>query len=403
MPRAALTASLLCALLAVSRVSSGEALRGSGPVVIGLVADLSSNGARQGNDVLKGAKLRVEVLNEAGRMGGRPLRLEALDMKDSPAEAAKAFTRLARDSRAAAVIATSFSNAGLILGSVADSLEVPLVSLSADDRVTTPEITQGGDGSPGLLRAFAFLTRPTASQTAGAMARYAMRNLSISRFATLFDPDDPLSTIQSLSFALAVRKGSGLVVASEEVHQDEESCSPQLKKIMDAKAEALFVSGSLEEALLAARDAKLLGMTALLIGNESWGAPFLERSGGTVRNAWFAAPLSPDTDALASISARFQAEFGEKPRSAALAGWDAAGLIADAILRAGSAEPVQVAAALERTRGYAAMLGTIDMDPKTHRAGRTSRGHHADHGRPLRHGGAAVSRSALTLPPNLGI
>jgi branched-chain amino acid transport system substrate-binding protein len=369
MPRAALTAALLCALLAVSCVTSGEALRGRGPVVIGLVADLSSSGARQGNDVLKGAKLKVEVLNEAGRMGRRPLRLEALDIKDSPVEAAKAFTRLARDSRAVAVIGASFSGAGLILGSVADSLEVPLVSLSTDDRVTTPEITQGAEGSPGLLRAFAFLIRPTASQSAAAMARYALRNLPISRYAKLFDPDDPLSTIQSLSFTLAIRKGRGLVVASEELHEDQESFSPQLKKVMDAKAEAVFVCGSPEETLLVARDAKLLGVTALLIGNESWDAPFLERSGGTVTNAWFAAALSPDTDALASISARFQAEFGEKPRSAALAGWDAAGLIADAIFRAGVADPVPVAAALEQTRGYAAMLGTIDIDPKTHRAG----------------------------------
>lgn len=200
------------------------------------------------------------------------------------------------------------------------------------------------------------------------MARYAAQNFPISRYAVLFDPDNPLSVIQSLSFSLAIRKGRGLVVASEEIQEDQESYSAQLKKVMDVKTDAVFVCGSLEEDLKAARDARLLGVTALLIGNESWSAPFLERSGGTVTNAWFAG-LSPDTDALASISMRFEAEFGEKPRSAVLSGWDAAGLIAAAVLSAGSSDPVQVASALERTRGYEAALGTIDIDPKTHRAG----------------------------------
>jgi len=363
-PKLRVPAALLSALLAAS-CASPRAIPGGGTLVVGLIADLSASGARQGNDALKGAELRALAL-EAGGVGR--VRVAALDMKESPADAVKALGRLARDTQASAVIDATFGKAGFVLGSAADDLGIPLVSLGADDRVTTPEISSVGNESPGLLRRFAFLIEPTDSQVAEAMARYALSRFPLRRYATLSDPADIRSTVQAWSFARAVKRAQALLVASGTFSDDPDGSAASIRRILDARPEAVFICGSTEQNAGAVQDFRRSSRTLLLLGNETWGAALLERTGESAAGSWFAAPVSPDAEGLAGITSSFQARFGEPPRPAALPGWNAVGLITDAAVRARSLDRGKVAEALENTRGYAGAMGTISLDPTTHRA-----------------------------------
>jgi branched-chain amino acid transport system substrate-binding protein len=134
------------------------------------------------------------------------------------------------------------------------------------------------------------------------------------------------------------------------------------------------VCASTEKNAAAAKSIREALPQAVLLGNQAWYAPPLDATGAARsafgdagNNAWFCMPVSPDDPGLADIAPSFLKRFGEKPRPAAVPGWDAAGLIIAAIRKAGTANPARVRDALEQTTAYPVLQGQLDMDRKTHR------------------------------------
>jgi branched-chain amino acid transport system substrate-binding protein len=352
---------LLCTCLAPGGVPE------QGPIRIGIYGDLSGSGARDGNDALKGASLRIKEANAAGGVGGRMVRLVSMDTKQSPTESVRAYTSLAQDERVSAVIGSTVANAGLAVSPVADLVKVPLVSLSIDDRVTTPEWKAESPEKIGLLRMYVFMAQPTAAQMASALAAYAVDRFPLRRFATLYDPSSPVSVIQARAFEYVVRKAGKVVVESQELPQGGSDFAAPLTRIRDAGAEALYLCGTLEENAAAANQAKSMGMQPVLLGNQAWFDPFLLRAGSAAEGSWFSMGMAPDDPAFADLAVRYRAEYGDPPRQASLLGWDAAGLVLTALAKAGTDDPRKVRDALESVVGWKALTGTIDMERKTHR------------------------------------
>jgi branched-chain amino acid transport system substrate-binding protein len=340
-------------------------VRETGPIRIGIFADLSSTGARDGNDALKGAQLRVNEANAAGGIGGRQVQLVTRDVKQNPTEAVKAFSSLAQEEKVCAVIGTAITNAGLAVSPVADLMKTPFVSLSVDERVTTPEWKTESPDVVGLVRQYSFLIQPSASQVATAIAAYAIDHFLVKRFATLYDSSNQISSIQARSFERTVKSVGRLVVASEEMQQGTEAVP--LALIRTAGAEAVFICGSVEANAEAAKEVKAMGITAILLGAQSWYAPLVDQAGDASNGAWFSMPVSPDDPGLAKLATSFSAAYGEKPRVAVIPGWDAVGVVLAAVQRAGSSDPMKVRDALEQTSRFKGLAATWDMDRKTHR------------------------------------
>ena len=355
---------LFCACVAFS-CTTATPIRETGPVRVGMYADFSSTGARDGNDALKGAQLRVSDINAAGGIGGRPLELIALDMKQSPTEAVKAFTKLVQEDGVCAVIGSTAANAGLAVSPVADLSKVPLVSLSLDDRVTNPDLAPENPERAGVVRPYAFLVQPSALQIASFIAAFATEHFLIQRYATLSDPANKVSVIQARAFESIVKKAGKVVSAS--LSMADGDFAALLPKIRAAGVDALFVCGSMDANLIIAREAHDAGYQSLILGNQAWSAPLLEQAGYAVTNVWFCAGISPDDAGLADLGPRFSALFGDMPRPAVVPGYDAMGLVAAAVRKAGSSNPQKVRAALEQTTAYKCLTGQADMDKKTHR------------------------------------
>ncbi len=353
----------LCACILFSCTTTTR-VRETGPVRIGIYGDLSSTGARDGNDALKGAEVRVEDINDAGGIGGRPIELYPIDVKQSPTEAVKAYTALVQEDGVCAVIGSTVANAGLAVSPVADLSKVPLVSLSIDDLVTSPDLKPDHPEHPGTVRPFAFLIQPSAVQLASALASYAAGNFLVTRYATLSDPANKVSVMQARAFETAISKAGKVVAASLSFEGDFAALLPRLR---DADVEALFVCGSQEMDLAVARAAQAVSYRSLVLGNQAWAAPFLDKAGAGLTDVWFCAGVAPDDAGVVDLRARFKARFDDEPRPAAVPGWDAIGLIAAAVRKAGSSNPQKVRDALEQTLGYKGLTGQIDMDRKTHK------------------------------------
>jgi branched-chain amino acid transport system substrate-binding protein len=379
MPRSAYASSVLLLVISISSCVSPRPLRETSPVRIGIYADLSSTGARDGNDALKGAELRVMVTNESGGIGGRQIELVVRDMKQSATEAVKAFSQLVQEEGVSAVIGSVIPNSGLAVGPVAELTKVPLVSLGIDDRVTNPDMKPEAPEPPGPVRQFAFLLQPSATQMGASFAGYAVTHFMMKRYATLYDMANPLSVLQAHAFENVVRK-SGMIAAASVALPDDDP-APALRVLRDAGVDAVYVCASTEKAAAAAKAIREAMPQAVLLGNQAWYAPPADPAGdaksafgdsesafgGAGNNAWFCIPISPDDPGLADIAPSFIKRFGEKPRLAAVPGWDAAGLIIAAVRKAGTSNPARVRDALEQITAYQALQGLIDVDRKTHR------------------------------------
>ncbi|MCL6522858.1 MAG: ABC transporter substrate-binding protein, partial [Firmicutes bacterium] len=69
----------------------------------------------------------------------------------------------------------------------------------------------------------------------------------------------------------------------------------------------------------------------------------------------------PDPKVQAFVQA-YKAKYNDSPDGFAALGYDAVYLLADAIQRAGSADPAKIRQALADTKGFQGVTGTISMD-----------------------------------------
>jgi len=358
-----------------------------------MYADFSSTGARDGNDALKGAELRIDKVNASGGIGGRPIELLVRDMKQSATEAVKAFTQLAQEEGVCAVIGSIVPNSGLAVSPVADLSRVPLVSLSIDDRVTNPDMKPENPEPTAPVRQFAFLLQPSATQTAASFAGYAVEHFMLKRYATLYDPANPVSVMQAHSFENVLKRSGRIVAAS--VTLPEGDLAAPLRTLREAGIDAVYVCASTEKNAAAAKGIREALPQAVLLGNQAWYAPLATQAGEAksassdaksassdaksaspeaessfgvaANNAWFCMPVSPNDPGLADIAPSFVSRFGAKPRPAVVPGWDAAGLIIAAVRKAGTTSAPNVRDALEQLTGFRALQGTFDMDRKAHK------------------------------------
>jgi branched-chain amino acid transport system substrate-binding protein len=81
---------------------------------------------------------------------------------------------------------------------------------------------------------------------------------------------------------------------------------------------------------------------------------------------FFANNYSDSEPQLIETRVAYVDKFGEEPINKAYLGYDKILIIADALRRAGSADPVALAKALEETRDLQGTTGKITISPETH-------------------------------------
>jgi branched-chain amino acid transport system substrate-binding protein len=127
----------------------------------------------------------------------------------------------------------------------------------------------------------------------------------------------------------------------------------------------LVVPGYYTDAGLIARQAKALGIRAVMLGGDGWDSPKLTEIGGpAVEGTYFSNHYSVEDPATAvrEFVGAYRARYSVDPDSIAALSYDAARLLADAIRRAGSTEGKRIRDALADTKDWAGVSGKITMD-----------------------------------------
>jgi len=339
----------------------------TGPIKLGMYADLSAGTAQWGTDAEKGARLRVKEVNAAGGIMGRPVELIVYDCKVSPTEAIKAYTRLAQQDKVAAVNGSLLSNTALAVSPVAAQLKVPVVSRAMDERATTPQFNPDNPDNPGPANPYFFLLQPSAFQQAAAIAGYAIDELGMSTFASLYDKGNAYAEYLAKGFAYYVRQRGKRMLGEFEFQSGDKDYKAQLTRVRELAPDGLFISNYVTENANAVKQARELGLRTRFLGNNSWYKPMDTVAGAAADGSYFPNNIAFDDPALQEFFRKYKAEFGEEPRLHSFSGYDDVGFMIEAVRAAGSTDPEKVRAAMEATRSFEGTIGTINIDPATHR------------------------------------
>ena len=356
----------------VFAAGGGQAAAPKTPIKIGMYADLTAGSAQWGTDCQKGGQLKVKEINAAGGILGRPVELIVYDCAQSPTEGVRAYTRLAQVDRVAAVNGSLQSNIALAVQPVSEQLKIPVVTRALDERVTTPQFNENDPDKVLPPANYFFLTQPSAFQHAGIIASYAVHELKMNTFAMLFTPGNAYALFLAKGFEYYVKKHGKQIVGSFEFQAGDQDFRPQLTRIRELNPDGLFITNYIQDNTNAVKQSRELGVKSRFLGNNSWYKPMDQTAGAAADGAYFPNNFAFDNPKFAKFIAAYRAEFKEDPGLHSFSGYDDVGLMLDAIVRAGTDDPVKVTEALKNTKGYKGVVADITMNPQTHRPDKIS-------------------------------
>ncbi len=328
------------------------------PVPVGAIEILSGPAAAYGTAIRAGLELALDRINAKGVLGGRKIALLVEDSAGAKDQAINAARRLIGREHVVAIIGPTLSNEMFAVGPVTNGRGIPTIGTST----TAAGITAIG---PSIFRT----SLPEADVVPVTLA--AAKARGVKTIALLYANDDAFSKSGFDAMQGAARQAGLSIVVTESFGSRDSDFSAQLTKIRALNPDAVGISALVEPDAGVLLQARQLGFDkrTLFIGGNGANSPKLGEIAGAaadgliVGSPW--ALAKPDAANQAFVAA-FTAKVGHPPDQFAAQAYDAMGILAAAIDRAGKAEPAAIAAALLQTK-YDGVTGpfafTAGRDP----------------------------------------
>ena len=362
-----ITCAAICAaaLLFIAGCKPAEKKAEAAPVKetikIGHTVALTGPSATWGQAEANALKMIVDKINAGGGVLGKNLEVIAYDNRADRLEAVNVAKRLVEQDKVVAIIGPAQSGVANAIREVNNAAKVPVVVTTA----TNPKVTVADDGKVVPYTFRVCFIDPFQGTVA---AQFAQKDLNAKTAAVLYDVGDDYSQFLGKYFVEAFQKGGGKITANEAFRSGELDFRAQLGKIRTGKPDVLFIPTMQKEAALAAKQARDLGITAVLMGGDGWASPdLIDLAGPAIEGAYFVNIAALEDPAIQDFIKEYKAKFNAEPvLPNPLMAYDAAIWIADAIKRAGSTDGEKLKAALEATKDLPVLTGKLTMDPATH-------------------------------------
>lgn len=345
----------------------GRRARAADPIRIGWVGPLSPPGGyAEGTNMKNAAALAVEQINAKGGVLGRPVEVSYADTRGMPAEGRTAAERLVQENKVVAVFGEFHSPVALAEIEVFHRYGTPFMACD----VWSDEIT--AKGYPEVFR-----NAPAVSLIDVAIGRW-MAAAGFKNVAIIAEKDDV--GLASRTIAQQQLKKAGVKYTAVDADPNLTDFTAQILRFKSATpAYDFFISFFAEAgAYPMIRQAHDLGFAPTAecgiynSGGESVDPTFWQNVGpagqylvtenvGLPKNAW--------NDKTKAFVAEYHKRYNADPSGAVMESYDGAGLLFDAIQRAGSTDPKAIIHALETTN-YSGVRGQYSFstshDPAWH-------------------------------------
>ena len=351
----------LAAVLAATMVMGGV-LAGCGSssnsneIKVGANFELTGNVANYGAASMRGFKLAIKEINDAGGVNGKKIVIAEADNKSEASEAVNAATKLISDDGAKVIVGPAVTANVIAESQVAAENKIPVLAPDA----TSPDVTVEN----GKVKPFIFRSCFIDPQQGTVMAKFASENLKAKTAVIYYDNSSDYSKSLAKVFQEKFEAAGGKVLMQEAFVAKDQDFKATLTKLKDANADIMFLPAYYEEVGKIVKQARELGMNMPILGTDGWDDKKVTDIAGAdaLNNTYFSTHYSDKDESVKPFVDAYQKEYGEMPNVFAALGYDAGKLLADAIKRAGSDDPEKIRDALEQTKDLQVGTGTITMD-----------------------------------------
>jgi branched-chain amino acid transport system substrate-binding protein len=304
---------------------------------------------------MNGVLMAANEINQfEGGINGHKIDIVMDDDKGSPEAAAEMAGKLISQDKVVALIGAGASGNNLAAAPKAQAAHVPLIAPSS----TNPAVTQAGD--------YIFRACFIDAFQGEVMARFAADTLKAKKAAIMLDFNSPYSRGLSEFFELSFAKLNGHVVVKQSYSQGDADYRGQLSVIKAAEPDVVYIPGYYGDVAIIAKQARQMGVNAILLGGDGWDAPELWELGGDSLNGTYISNHYSADDPSETIQ-RFVRDYRQRygnltPDAHAALAYDALRFLAQAIRTAGTTDGPKLRAALSATRGFAGVTGVLSMD-----------------------------------------
>jgi len=351
--RSSLARALIAGILSALVLGCADDEPPGNPIVLGSVYNLTGFQAVLDVPSWYGSTIAASEINANGGVLGRDVSLVLVNGNSEPATlSAEAENLLDQNSDVIALFGLSDTDMVLATAPVAAQHQRVFLSSGA----TSPKL-------PEQVPDYLFLACFGDNVQAAAGAEWAYDALGARTAVVLFDPNETYPLLLQGYFATRFAELGATITATE-------SIDPRTDPI------TLPVIGDVDLVFLSVETAEDAVRVIPLLRASGYAGPILGGDGYDAASTWSAFPdiasvyftthvyLGADSEnpnVTAFLSAYAEAYPDQEPSAFAALGYDAVGLLAAAMSRAGDATPAAVASGLSGLEGYRGVTGTISF------------------------------------------
>lgn len=331
--------------------SASAAAGSGGSILIGVPVPLSGDYASAGQDIVDGAQLAAKKINSAGGVDGKKIRIVSQDDACSAQTGAQAAQKLVSQGIVAA--AGGYCSSAAIPELIAfHQSSIPFVM----DASTNPQLTEMG-----FPQAFRTIFRD--DEQGPFVAKFITGFLHAKRVAVVND-NTTYSKGLADSTVSALKADGANVVYNNALTPGQSDYTSVLTRVAQAHPDLFYYTGYFAEFGLLLKQAQQLGLKFQIMGGDATNDPSVLKTAGSAANGALidTAPLAQFISSAQGYVQAYKAAYGSAPGPYSAYEYDAVGVIAAAIKKAGSTNPKSITTALKNLGNYHGITGTFHFD-----------------------------------------
>ncbi|MDP4235592.1 MAG: ABC transporter substrate-binding protein, partial [Bacteroidota bacterium] len=339
------------ALVVLTLIRSGFAQQDD--ILIGEFASLTGSTAVFGQSAHDGIQLAIEEANARGGVLHKQIKLITEDDQSKSEDAVSAVNKLISHDHVVALLGEVASSRTFAGGAVAQISKIPMISPAS----TNAGVLEIGD--------FVFRACFNDAFQGTAMAAFAAKSLHAKKAVVLTDVRQDYCMTLANSFSAAFSEDGCEIVSQQAYSSGDRDFSQIIKSIEHSHPDVIYIPGYYDDVSLFVRQVRDHGLMTPILGGDGWDSPELTRGlEKAFNNTYFSNHFAPDdpNERVQTFVTNYKKRFGQEPTSIAALGYDAAGILIDAISRAKGTDSISVRNSISSTKDFSGVTGTITID-----------------------------------------
>jgi len=328
---------------------------------LGSIFSLTGSYATIEDPALKGAKLAVKQVNEAGRVKGRRIELIQYDGKSTLADIANAAQRLVHEDKVTAMVGVADSGFYLASAPIAQDAGIPYLDVGG----TVPNL-------PEQIGEYAHMMPFGDDYQAYVAAEFALKDLGAKTAFLLRDGDTDYTRAIAQFFQERYQRDGGKIIEESSYHTGDTDYSSHITKIRGTNPapDIIYAAMNPGDDATFVRQAREAGVKIPIIGGDAFDNPDLVKNAGADNtvDVYFTTHMAMSTDnpVVAKFIEAYKAEYGIPPENAfAGLGYDSVNLMVEAMNKSADLSSKAINDAIFTITAFSGVTGNADFsNPK---------------------------------------